>query len=174
LGPSPWRGPMQRPRLKTTTEVFSSPGGDICLLRPSADCDLVLAGAGPRGRELVASLDGHRSLAALEAEFGSDVVGELLELLAAEELVEDASDYDALAAAELGRYDRQLRYFADVAPTGLSAPECQLRLRDAHVVVLGVGGLGTWSALSLACCGIGRLTLVGGDKVQLRHTQRQR
>jgi bacteriocin biosynthesis cyclodehydratase domain-containing protein len=164
---------MQRPRLKTTTEVFSSPGGDICLLRPSADCDLVLAGAGPRGRELVASLDGHRSLAALEAEFGSDVVGELLELLAAEELVEDASDYDALAAAELGRYDRQLRYFADVAPAGLSAPECQLRLRDAHVVVLGVGGLGTWSALSLACCGIGRLTLVDGDTVELSNLNRQ-
>ena len=37
---------MQLPRLKTTTEVFSSPEGDICLLRPSDDADLVLEGAG--------------------------------------------------------------------------------------------------------------------------------
>ena len=51
---------MQRPRLKTTTEVFSSPGGDICLLRPSADSDLVLEGADERDRELVARLDGRR------------------------------------------------------------------------------------------------------------------
>jgi hypothetical protein len=62
---------MQRPRLKTTTEVFSSPAGDICLLRPSADSDLVLEGAGDRDRELVARLDGRSSLAMLEAEFGA-------------------------------------------------------------------------------------------------------
>jgi bacteriocin biosynthesis cyclodehydratase domain-containing protein len=164
---------MQRPRLKTTTEVFSSPGGDLCLLRPSADCDLVLEGAGEHGRELVARLDGRSSIAALEAEFGVETVGELLELLGSEDLVEDASDYDALPAPERGRYDRQLRYFADIAPAGLSAPECQRRLREAHVVVLGVGGLGTWSALSLACCGVGRMTLIDGDTVELSNLNRQ-
>jgi bacteriocin biosynthesis cyclodehydratase domain-containing protein len=164
---------MNRPRLKTTTEVFTSPEGDLCLLRPSAEADLVLEGAGPRGRELVGRLDGQSPRAALEAEFGDGVVGELLELLEGEELVEDAGAYDSLSAAELGRYDRQLRYFADVAPRGVSAPDCQRRLREAHVVVLGVGGLGTWTALSLACCGIGRLTLYDGDSVELSNLNRQ-
>ncbi|MEA2365633.1 MAG: hypothetical protein QOI32_1145, partial [Thermoleophilaceae bacterium] len=119
---------MQRPRLKTTTEVFESPAGDICLLRPSSDCDLVLEGASERDRELVALLDGTRARPLLDAEFGADTVGELLELLDGEGLVEDAGAYDALAESERGRYDRQLRYFADVAPEQLSAPDCQLRL----------------------------------------------
>jgi bacteriocin biosynthesis cyclodehydratase domain-containing protein len=164
---------MQRPRLKQTTEVFASPRGDVCLLRPSADCDLVLEGAGERGRELVARLDGRSSLASLEAEFGRAPVAELLHLLRSEGLVEDAGEYDALAEADRDRYDRQLRYFADVAPAGLSAPDCQRRLREASVVVLGVGGLGTWSALGLACCGVGRLTLVDGDTVELSNLNRQ-
>ena len=146
---------MQRPRLKTTTEIFDSPGGELCLLRPSADCDLMLDGATEDDRRLLARLDGQTPRAALEAEFGAGPVGDLLELLDAEGLVEDAGKYDVLGASETGRYDRQLRYFADVAPEGLSAPDCQLRLRGAHVVVLGVGGLGTWAALSLACCGVG-------------------
>jgi bacteriocin biosynthesis cyclodehydratase domain-containing protein len=164
---------MQRPRIKTTTEVFTSPGGDICLLRPSGDADLVLEGAGARERELMGRLDGRTPRAALDTEFGVEAVDELVGLLDGEGLLEDAGAYEVLPEAERERYDRQLRYFADVAPDGLSAPECQARLREARVVVLGVGGLGSWSALSLACCGVGELTLYDGDVVEPSNLNRQ-
>jgi len=39
--------------------------------------------------------------------------------------------------------------------------------------VLGVGGLGGWSALSLACCGVGEMLLVDGDRVEESNLNRQ-
>ena len=46
-------------------------------------------------------------------------------------------------------------------------------LRDAHVVVVGMGGVGSWAVEALARTGVGRLTLIDGDTVALSNTNRQ-
>lgn len=51
--------------------------------------------------------------------------------------------------------------------------EGQARLREAHALVIGAGGLGSPAAIYLATSGIGRLTLVDGDIVDLTNLQRQ-
>jgi adenylyltransferase/sulfurtransferase len=51
--------------------------------------------------------------------------------------------------------------------------EGQERLRAASALIVGAGGLGCPAALYLAAAGIGRLTLVDGDKVDLTNLQRQ-
>ena len=49
----------------------------------------------------------------------------------------------------------------------------QERLRAAHALVVGAGGLGCPAALYLAASGIGKLTLADPDKVDLTNLQRQ-
>ncbi len=47
------------------------------------------------------------------------------------------------------------------------------RLRDAHVAVVGIGGVGSWSAEALARSGVGRLTLIDLDHVAESNINRQ-
>src|SRR4051812_6307124 len=47
------------------------------------------------------------------------------------------------------------------------------RLHAAHVAVIGVGGVGSWTAEALARSGIGTLTLVDLDDVCVTNTGRQ-
>ncbi len=47
------------------------------------------------------------------------------------------------------------------------------KLRQAHVAVFGLGGVGSWCAEALARSGIGRLTLIDQDTVGLSNINRQ-
>ncbi len=47
------------------------------------------------------------------------------------------------------------------------------RLRAAHVAVIGIGGVGSWTVEALARSGIGALTLVDLDEVCVSNTNRQ-
>ena len=51
--------------------------------------------------------------------------------------------------------------------------DVQERLARAHVVVLGLGGVGSFAAEALARAGLGRLTLVDGERVDETNINRQ-
>lgn len=163
---------MTRPRIKRTTERIEAPNGDLYLLRPSAGADIQIENPDEEGRRLLDALDGCCERDELVERFGEDPVNDLLAQLEELGLVEDAADDDLISAATTERFDRQIRYFADIT-TGPTPSQCQARLESSRIVVLGVGGLGTWSALALACCGVGEMLLVDGDRVEESNLNRQ-
>ncbi|AGA34322.1 Sulfur carrier protein adenylyltransferase ThiF [Thioalkalivibrio nitratireducens DSM 14787] len=68
--------------------------------------------------------------------------------------------------------DVLLRYSRQILMPEVGA-EGQERLEAAHAIVMGLGGLGSPIAAYLAAAGVGRLTLVDFDEVDLTNLQRQ-
>ena len=163
---------MERPRIKRTKELVTS-GGDVFVLRPTEESDLRIEQPDSVARALLHALDGTRTAAELEREFGAERVGDALAVLAGAELLDDADDDERVPARTLARHDRQLRYFSEVGATAVAPSEYQRRLREARVVMLGVGGLGSWASYALVCCGIGELVVVDHDRVEQSNFNRQ-
>lgn len=62
------------------------------------------------------------------------------------------------------RFDRMGRLVGDAA---------MKRLMNSHVMVIGIGGVGSWAAESLVRSGIGKITLVDFDEICITNFNRQ-
>lgn len=143
-----------------------------------------LEGAGATVRELVEDVCTRHAALREHLFYGNDQFKEHFLLTAGGELLEADSplpadaeldillatsgglDCDELSNDEVRRYVRHIT-LPDVGRQG------QLRLKQARVLIIGTGGLGSPVSLYLAAAGIGTLGLVDFDRVESSNLQRQ-
>lgn len=79
-----------------------------------------------------------------------------------------------LSDKELMKYDRQIKSFATLQGNNINdAIRFQEKIKSSSVGILGVGGVGSYVAYGLTSMGIGKLTLIDYDHIELSNTSRQ-
>lgn len=170
-----------KPLLKRSHHVLVSEQGDVCIGEIPGTAKILTAP--PEWATVVLSLlDGQhtvpriqKELAARQITFVPHDVQALIEQLGSHRLLEEGAYASVvLSAAEMERYDRQILQFALLDQARQPHGTCyQERLKQKRVLVLGLGGWGTWCCLNLARLGVGTLRIVDGDCVELSNLNRQ-
>jgi molybdopterin/thiamine biosynthesis adenylyltransferase len=123
-------------------------------------------------------LDGTRNINELSENFDIPLeeLKEILEELQLLGIIQENNpkDFD-FCEKELQMYSRNINFFSwiDVSGKYYNYWETQYTLKKAKVLILGAGGTGSICASTLARMGVGSLTIVDFDKVELSNLNRQ-
>lgn len=114
--------------------------------------------------ELIKLCDGSKSLEELilNTSTSSDEVIAALQTLLEEGVLESVMK---TSVAENKIYARQINFFAEFERSGVSRYDFHKNIESAQVLILGLGGIGSWVTRSLAQIGVGRLFLIDPDIV---------
>jgi molybdopterin/thiamine biosynthesis adenylyltransferase len=167
---------FNRPRLKEIFAAYYLPGR----VRIGSGYSNASEIPDPEGKfaPLVRMLGGAHELEEIRAELAGtlseDEIAQALDTLDEAGYLEDAASPPPpdFAEDERQRYKANLNYFATL-PGDRSKFEHQRALRETHVALFGLGGIGSNIAMALAELGVGRLTAVDFDRVELSNLNRQ-
>lgn len=104
--------------------------------------------------------------------FLTNTIG-LSESEAADLIAEFVAQRAVVIDGEIDATERYSRHHLFYSMSGASPREVQARLGERHALLLGCGGIGNVLSASLATAGVGRLTLVDHDIVELSNLTRQ-
>lgn len=130
--------------------------------------------------ELIKNMTGEKDLNAIISDTTTSDLNkaEILDAISAlteAGYVEDASSTPPreLSPNELERYKVNINFFNTLSNSEISKYDYQIRLKNSHIVIFGIGGIGSNICLALAELGIGKITAIDFDVVELSNLNRQ-
>ncbi|WP_433184024.1 HesA/MoeB/ThiF family protein [Actinoallomurus sp. CA-150999] len=150
--------------------VVCDPGEQIELIDPDGKVETLLdiLRTGPYTPAAVRTALAERGI-----EAGAEEIDDVLTALDGLRLIENAHERSLEDPAVEERHFSNLAFFGLFSSMRSGRARMQNRLRNAHVLQLGTGGLGSNVVQSMAGLGIGRLTLLDDDMVEPRNFARQ-
>ncbi|MGF7482962.1 HesA/MoeB/ThiF family protein [Providencia sp. SP181] len=171
---------ITKPIIKRSHHVIESDNGDICIGEIPGKAKIIKSP--PEWVKVVLSkLDGEHTLPRIIKELlnrnlnveENEIIDFIRKMISCGLVEDNIISSELLTSREIELYDRQLLQFSLIDNDNLPSIKYQERLKKSRVLVLGMGGWGTWCSLQLALIGVGTLRIVDGDVVELSNLNRQ-
>ncbi|PDQ35874.1 MAG: hypothetical protein B5766_03565 [Candidatus Lumbricidophila eiseniae] len=166
-----------RPRIRDSVLVFSR--GDILQFFCTMELRVKEFNVPDFVTELIPLLDGTRTVAELEFAmqsshgYSSEVLADVLGVLSEERLLDRAVP-SSITSHRFTRQEQLFEEFIASYPQLPDSPQVlQDRLAQARVVIVGMGGAGSWVLQPLVAAGVGRFDILDPDVVDVTNLNRQ-
>lgn len=126
--------------------------------------------------DLILALDGTKSVVEISMEYqlDSDAVNSLINLLTFLQQKSVITDSNMVHINEsLSKYRRVIHFLEDFAESREDLHYMWGNIHSSHVLIIGLGAVGTWIAITLAQSGVKHFTLIDNDVVELSNLHRQ-
>ncbi len=171
---------MKKPRIKLSHQILVNDNNDYCFGEAGPNV-YIIRNPPDYFKQLVTLLDGEHTHAEIVkhltqqfSDLDASIFTGTIEKMQSMHLLEDADESSTqLTNEESELYDRQMLFFSLVESKNQPGFHYQEQLKNKHVVIFGLGSWGTWIAMNLCLSGIGELTLIDGDVVELSNLNRQ-
>ncbi|MDR7239159.1 HesA/MoeB/ThiF family protein [Neobacillus drentensis] len=125
---------------------------------------------------LLLSLDGMRDIEEISQEYNLDSLAQknminLFNFLERKNVIIDAAK--EWNKEDYQQFRRVLNFIEDYVSIYDEKIEVWNNIRSSHVVIVGLGAVGTWIAFQLAQSGVKHFTLIDADKVEMTNLHRQ-
>ncbi|MFB5269530.1 ThiF family adenylyltransferase [Paenibacillus enshidis] len=77
-----------------------------------------------------------------------------------------------LAMQDYARWAKTVDFFSEFETDEISRFDYMERLRNSKVLVVGLGGMGSWVLYQLLCLGIGNIYIIDGDRIEITNLNR--
>lgn len=125
--------------------------------------------------KIILSMDGHTSDSEIGRRFGIDVESEnyknLISYLKRRAVL--ANDNLVITKDDYSKYRRVIHFIEDYSDSDESLLEMWENIRNSTVVIIGLGAVGTWTAINLVQSGVKNLILIDNDVVDVTNLHRQ-
>lgn len=164
---------MNNPKLSSTVSVVKLPGNILEFFKTGIRQQIRIRVNDETIQQIVDTLDGSMSLdeICIANNVSKDDLLNLILFLQNKGLLDNVSpssdfeDYDS--------FRRVIHFFAEYATSHESLLQIWKRIRQANVLIIGLGAVGTWVACNLAQSGVGTILLMDKDVVEVTNLHRQ-
>ncbi|RGX13690.1 HesA/MoeB/ThiF family protein [Paraclostridium sordellii] len=166
---------MNKPKLRASVSVVKLKNDIIEFFLTNTRQQVRIKVNSDKILELVLKLDGTLTIDEIinKNNIDDEVRGYLIKFLNYLESKGIIKDDEEVTIEEYSKYRRIINFIEDFSSNANETNEMWENIKKSHVVIIGLGAVGTWVSALLVQNGVGKLTLIDNDVVEITNLHRQ-